>query len=177
MSNTQAAVAIFHSHEKAEEAIRELQKSGFDMKTLSIVGKDYHTDEHVVGYYNAGDRMKYWGKLGAFWGGFWGLLFGSAFFWVPGIGPLLVAGPLAMSIVGALEGAVVTGGFTALGAALYSIGIPKDSVLRYETEIKNDKLLLVVHGTAEEVQRAKDLLHQTQSQTMTVHAEAAKASV
>ena len=44
------------------------------------IGRDYHTDENVIGYYNAGDRMKYWGKLGAFWGGFWGLLFGSAFF-------------------------------------------------------------------------------------------------
>jgi hypothetical protein len=54
----------------------------------------------VIGYYNAGDRMKYWGKLGAFWGGFWGLLFGSAFFLIPGVGPLLVAGPLVGWIVG-----------------------------------------------------------------------------
>ena len=71
------------------------------MKKLSIVGKDYHTDEHVVGYYNAGDRMMYWGKLGAFWGGLWGMRFGSAFFFVPGVGPLLVAGPLVTWIVGA----------------------------------------------------------------------------
>ena len=100
MSDKNSVVAVFESHDKAEDAVRELQKSGFDMKKLSIVGRDYHTDEHVVGYYNAGDRMKYWGKLGAFWGGFWGLLFGSAFFWVPGIGPLLVAGPLAAAILG-----------------------------------------------------------------------------
>ena len=86
-SDKNSVVAIFESHERAEDAIRELQKSGFDMKKLSIIGKDYHTEENVVGYYNAGDRMKYWGKLGAFWGGFWGILFGSAFFWVPGIGP------------------------------------------------------------------------------------------
>ena len=99
-SDTNSVVAIFESHGQAEDAIRELQKDGFDMKKLSIVGKDYHTEEHVVGYYNAGDRMKYWGKLGAFWGGFWGLLFGSAFFWIPGIGQVLVAGPLVMWIVG-----------------------------------------------------------------------------
>ena len=91
MSDKNSVVAIFESHDRAEDAIRELQKSGFDMKKLSIVGKDYHTEEHVVGYYNTGDRMKYWGKLGAFWGGFWGMLFGSAFFWLPGIGPVLVA--------------------------------------------------------------------------------------
>ena len=70
----------------------------------------------TLGYYNTGDRMMYWGKLGAFWGGLWGLLFGSAFFLVPGIGPLVVAGPLVTWIVGALEGAVVMGGFSALGA-------------------------------------------------------------
>jgi hypothetical protein len=171
MSKQNSVVAIFASHNQAEDAIRELQKDGFDMKKLSIVGKDYHTDEHVVGYYNTGDRMLYWGKLGAFWGGFWGLLFGSAFFWVPGVGQLLVAGPLVMWIVGALETAVVTGGLTALGAGLYSIGIPKNSVLQYETAVKNDKLLLVAHGTAAEVERARDLLHQTEAETTTVHAE------
>jgi uncharacterized membrane protein len=177
MSNTNSVVAIFESHDQAEDAIRELQKDGFDMKKLSIVGKDYHTEEHVVGYYTTGDRMAYWGKLGAFWGGFWGLLFGSAFFWVPGIGQLLVAGPLVVWIVGALESAAVTGGLTALGAGLYSIGIPKNSVMKYETEVKNGKLLLVVHGTADEVARARDLLHQTGVKSTTVHAEPADVAV
>ena len=103
MSDKNSVVAIFESHDRAEDAIRELQKSGFDMKKLSIIGKDYHTEENVVGYYTTGERMKYWGKLGAFWGGFWGILFGSAFFWLPGIGTVLVAGPLVVWIVGALE--------------------------------------------------------------------------
>ena len=99
MSEKNAVVAVYPSHSQAEEALKELQKSGFDMKKMSIVGKDYHSDEQVVGYYNAGDRMKRWGKYGAFWGGFWGLLFGSAFFAIPGIGPVLVAGPLVAWIV------------------------------------------------------------------------------
>ncbi len=177
MSNTNSVVAVFESHDRAEEAIRELQRDGFDMKRLSIVGKDYHTEEHVVGYYTTGDRMLYWGKVGAFWGGFWGLLFGSAFFWVPGIGPLLVAGPMVAWFVGALEGAAVVGGVSALGAALASIGIPKNSVLQYETEVKNGKLLLVAHGTADEVERARDLLRQTRAKTTTVHAEQAAVGV
>ena len=74
MSETNSVVAIYGTHSEAEEAVKELQRSGYDMKKMSIVGKDYHTDEHVVGYYNAGDRMKYWGKQGAFWGGIWGIL-------------------------------------------------------------------------------------------------------
>jgi uncharacterized membrane protein len=170
-SEKNSVVAIFHSHDEAEAAVRELQKDGFDMKSLSIVGKDFHTEEHVVGYYTTGDRMLYWGKLGAVWGGFWGLMFGSAFFWVPGFGQLLVAGPLVVWIVAALEGAVVTGGLTALGAGLYSIGIPKNSVLQYETEVKNGKLLLVAHGTVEEVKRAKALLDQTSANPTVFHGE------
>ena len=149
--------------------MQELQRAGFDMKKLSIVGKDYHTDEHVVGYYNTGDRMKYWGKLGAFWGGFWGLLFGSAFFAIPGIGPVLVAGPLVSWIVGALEGAAVVGGLTAIGAGLYSIAIPKDSILRYELALKADKFLLLAHGTTDQVARAKDILTTTHPSELGVH--------
>ena len=144
-----SVVAIYKSHTEAEAAVKELQRSAFDMKKLSIVGRDYHTDEHVIGYYNAGDRMKYWGKTGAFWGGIWGLLFGSAFFLIPGVGPLLVAGPLVGWIVGALEGAVVVGGLSAIGAGLCSLGIPKDSILRYETALKTGKFVVIAHGTAD----------------------------
>ena len=169
MSNKNSVVAVFASHDKAEDAVRKLQKSGFDMKKLSIVGKDYHTDEHVVGYYNAGDRMMYWGKLGAFWGGFWGLLIGSAFFWVPGIGPLLVAGPLAAAIIGALENAVLVGGLSALGAGLYSLGIPKDSVVEYETAVKAGNLVLVAHGTPEDVAKAKSIVEQTDATKTVAH--------
>jgi len=171
MSEKNSVVAVFASHNQAEDAVRDLQKSGFDMKKLSIVGKDYHTDEHVVGYYNAGDRMLYWGKLGAFWGGLWGLLFGSAFFFVPGIGPLVMAGPLVAWMVGALEGAAVLGGFSALGAALASIGIPNDSILQYEANLKAGKFLLILHATPEEVERAKDRLDDTQAVETMIHSE------
>ena len=84
MSDKNSVVAIFDSHDRAEDAIRELQKSGFDMKKLSIIGRDYHTEENVVGDHTTGDRMMYWGKLGAFWGGFWGLLFGFRILLGPG---------------------------------------------------------------------------------------------
>jgi len=169
MSNQNAVVGIYKAHTDADAAVKELQKSGFDMKTLSVVGKDYHTEENVVGFYNAGDRMKFWGKLGAFWGGLWGLLFGSAFFVIPGLGQLVVLGPLALMIVGALEGAVVTGGLTALGAGLYSLGIPKDSIVKYETAVKSDKFLVIAHGSASDVARAKSILESTANEDLAVH--------
>jgi len=169
MAENGAVVGIYNSHTDAEASIKGLQRSGFDMKKLSIVGKDYHTEEHVIGYYNAGDRMKLWGKRGAFWGGFWGLLFGSALFVVPGIGPLIVFGPLVAWIVAGLEGAVVVGGLSALGAGLYSIGIPKNSIVQYEAALKSDKFLVIAHGTAGEVAKAKSIIEATGAAQTAIH--------
>jgi uncharacterized membrane protein len=169
MSEKNSVVAIFNIHTEAEAAVKELQKAGFDMKKLSIVGKDYHSEENVVGYYNTGDRVKYWGKLGAFWGGLWGILFGSALFFIPGIGPIVVGGPLVAWIIGVLEGAAILGGFSAVGAALYGIGIPKNSIVKYETSLKSDKFLLVAHGTREEVEKARTILETTSATETTIH--------
>jgi len=176
MTRNNSVVAIYKSHSQAEAAVKELQHSGFDMKKLSIVGRDYHTDEHVIGYYNAGDRMKYWGKTGAFWGGIWGLLFGSAFFLIPGVGPVLVAGPLVAWVIGALEGAVVVGGLSAIGACLYGLGVPKDSILRYETALKIGKFVLLAHGTADEASHARDIINRTHPEELEEHLAASRTT-
>jgi hypothetical protein len=169
MSEQNAVIGIFNSHIEAEKSIKGLQQSGFDMKKLSIVGKDFHPEENVVGYYNSSDRVAFWGKLGAFWGGLWGLLFGSALFVIPGIGPLIVFGPLVGWIVGALEGAVVIGSLSAFAAALYGIGIPKDSLVKYETAVKSAKFLVIAHGTAGQVAQAKSILDTAGAEQTDVH--------
>jgi hypothetical protein len=169
MSTHASVVAIYNTHEQAEGAVKELQHAGVDMKSLSIAAKDTHTDEHVVGYYNAGDRMMYWGKTGAFWGGFWGLLFGSAAFMIPGIGPLLVAGPLVAWIVAGLEGAAVVGGLSAAGAGLFSLGIPKDSVLKYEVALESDAYLLLFHGGRDAARQVEKLLATSGHHSLEAH--------
>jgi len=169
MKENNSIVAIYSSHTSAEIAVKVLQESGFDMKELSIVGRDYHTDEHVVGYYNAGDRMKVWGKTGAFWGALWGFMFGPAFFWIPGIGPLLVAGPMISWIIAGLESAIAVGGMSVIGAGLCSIGIPKNSIIRYETEIKTGKFVLVANGSVDEIIKAKDILNATKPLVLEEH--------
>jgi uncharacterized membrane protein len=176
MSIQNSVVAIYPTHTEADQAVKELQRSGVDMHKLSIVGKGYHTDEHAVGYYNTGDRMKYWGKVGAFWGGFWGLLFGSAFFMIPGLGPILAAGPVVAWIVAGLEGAVEVGALGALGAGLYSIGIPKDSIVKYEAALKTDQFLLIAHGTAAKVAKAKDIIETTHPAQCSLHSGEVKAA-
>ena len=72
-------------------------------------------------------------------------------------------------IVGALEGAVVVGGLGAIGAGLCSIGIPKDSVVSYETAIGSDQFLVLAHGTADDVAKAKDIMQTTQPVEVAVH--------
>ena len=69
MTEPNSVVAVFPDHKSAEAAVKKLAGEGINMKHLSVVGKGYHTDEHVVGFYNAGDRIKFWGANGAFWGG------------------------------------------------------------------------------------------------------------
>jgi hypothetical protein len=158
MTDLNAVVAVFADHQGAEGAVKKLADAGIDMKHLSVVGKGYHTDEKVVGFYNAGDRIKFWGKRGAFWGGLWGWLFGGVFMFIPVVGHVVVLGYLATMVMSAIEGAVVVGGLSALGAALYSTGIPKDSVVAYETALKADNFLVMAHGPAEEMARAKAIL-------------------
>jgi hypothetical protein len=173
MSELSSVVAVYNSHEEAEAALKKLQDASFDVTKVSIIGKDFRTEEKVVGYYTTGDRMKYWGAMGAFWGGLWGLLLGAGLFLIPGVGPVLVAGPFLAILLGALESAVLVGGISALVAGLVSLGIPKDQALKYEAYVKADKYLLVVHGTQEEVERARQILSETSPISLETSAKAA----
>jgi hypothetical protein len=177
MEKTDTIIAVFPDHNAAEGAVKRLAQAGFDLKTLSVVGKGYHTDEKVVGFYNVGDRVKFWGRQGAFWGGLWGLFFGGLFITIPVVGYVGVLGYLATVMIAAIENAVVVGGLSALGASLYSIGVPKGSVIQYETALKADSFLLMAHGPAAEVNRAKTLLAAMSPSQLDVHAAGKAAEV
>jgi hypothetical protein len=153
-----ASCYIFNTHLEAEAAIHSLSRAGFDLKKLSLVGSGYHSEEKPVGFYTVGDKIKTWGGVGAFWGGMWGLLLGPAVFFLPGLGLLALAGPVVAGLVAALEGAVVVGGISALGAALTQIGVPEDQVIKYETALKVDKYLLMVHGSEEDKAKVSSAL-------------------
>jgi hypothetical protein len=157
-TNEHAVVGVFASHLRAEAAVKALQEAGMDMKTLSIVGKNYQTEEHAVGYYTAGDRMLHWGGQGAFWGSLWGILFGGGLFLIPGVGPIVAMGPVVGWIVGALEGAAVGGTAGIVGAALLNLGVPQDEVIKYETEVKAGRFLVLARGNAGEIERAHRIL-------------------
>ena len=164
-----AIVAVFKDHQGAEEAIKQLTAAGFEMKNLSVVGKGYHTEEKVVGFYSAGDRIKFWGTRGAFWGGLGGLFFGGLFMTIPVVGHVVVLGYLAATMLSAVESAVLVGGMSALGAAIYGLGLPKDSVIEYEAAVKADDFLVMARGTTLEIARAKTILGAINPERLDVH--------
>ena len=170
MKTIESAIAVFDDHQKAEDAIKRLSAGGFDVRNLSVVGKGYHTDEKVIGFYNMEDRVKFWGSRGAFWGGLWGLFFGGLFLTIPVVGHVIVLGYLAVTAISAIESAVVVGGFSAFGAALYGMGIPRDSVIEYEADVKANSFLVMAHGTAEEMERAEAILSTAQPNRLQLHA-------
>src|SRR5450830_500377 len=147
-ANTKLTQAhIFKTREAAEIAVRNLGQAGIDLQQLSLIGKGYHSEEHPVGFYTMGDRIKSWGGTGAFWGALFGLLAAPAMILFPGVG-----------VVAALEGAVAVGGLSALGAALVQLGVRNDEVVRYQTAIKADEFVLLVHGDAALQARANTVL-------------------
>jgi hypothetical protein len=169
MERTDISVARFADHTQAEMAVKALARAGVDMKQLSIVGRGYHTEENVVGFYNAGGRIRFWGKYGAFWGSLWGLFGAGIFLSSPMTGPVMALGALAAIALSAVEGAVAFGASGAIGAAIYSMGIPENSVLEYEHALKADSFLVFVHGTAGDVARAKSILATVKPTHLDVH--------
>ncbi len=168
-SKDSAAVAVYEHHPEAANAVNLLWKNGFSHKELTIIGKGYYSEDNVIGCYTTGDGAKHWGKAGTFWGGVWGLLAPSAFFVIPGVGPIAVAGSAVTWITGALDGSTVVPDLSALGAALCSIGIPSDSAVKYESAINAGKYLLIAHGKPQEAESARRILNTTGAQEISTH--------
>lgn len=151
-------IGVFDTRSGAEAAMNALARGGFDMHKLSVFGKGGHADDHPHGFYALGDRVRAWGASGGFWGAAWALLLGSAVFVMPPFGIVAAAGPFAAALIAAFEGAAIVGGVSALSAALASVGVPHDRALRYESDVLADRFLVIVHGSAEDVENARRIL-------------------
>ena len=97
------------------------------------------------------------------------MFLGGLFMTVPVVGHIVVLGYLATVVFSGIETAIVVGGLSALGAALYSIGVPKDSVIQYESDLKADAFLVMAHGPAAEMARAKTILGMANPSRLDVH--------
>jgi uncharacterized membrane protein len=152
-----ATVAVYHTHQAAEEAVRRLQNSGIPVNRISIIGRDWQVREDVQGFYHAGDAVAEGATSGAWFGGLFGLLLGFGLFVIPVAGTLLVLGPLGGLIAGAIGGA----GIGAIVGGLMSLGIPKDEAIKYQSRLEAGQFLVVVHGSVDEINRAHAVLEGT----------------
>ena len=163
-----ATVAVFDRHEAADAAVRALRDRGVDPAKLAVIGRGVHSEDRVVGFYNTGRQIKHWGAYGALWGGLWGwLVFGL--FWIPGVGHVTAAGWIVANLASAAGGAAVGGGAGAIAAALRGVGVPDDAIPQYESALKADRYLIVVHGTAGDVEAAKAILDTTDATQVDLH--------
>jgi hypothetical protein len=151
-------VAVYRDHAAAEQALRQLHQAGFAMDDLSIIGRDFEMSEEPVGFITAGDYAKAGAETGTWFGGLFGLCIGAAFLILPGIGPVVVAGPIVTTVLGAIEGALAGSALGYLAGALVGWGIPRDRAIKYETQIKGGKFIVVVRGLPEVITRARSLL-------------------
>jgi hypothetical protein len=151
-------VAVYPDHAKAEHAVRQLHQAGFPLGDLSIVGRDFQVTEEPFGFISPSDYAKVGAETGAWFGGMFGLFIGAGFLILPGLGPIVVAGPIAASLLAGIEGAMAGTALGSLAGALVGWGVPKDRALKYETLVKGGKFLVLVRSVPEVVARARSLL-------------------
>jgi hypothetical protein len=162
ITNKHEVIHVFPTHVQAEEAVLALEKSGFDMQKISIIGQDYQTTEHVRGFLTWKDAAQSGASGGAYWGSFFGGLFGiltgAGALFIPGMGPVVIAGPIVGVLAGWIEGTLIGGVGAALGGgivgALVGLGIPEGKALKYETDIKAGSFMVIASGTDAEFKQA-----------------------
>jgi hypothetical protein len=152
-----AAYGIFPTRTAAETAVDRLTAAGFSTQDVSVLmadrsgSKDFATEKNT----KAPEGTTTGVGVGGVLGGTLGLLAGIGALAIPGVGPLIAAGP----IMAALAGLGVGGAVGGLVGALVGLGIPEYEAKRYEGHVKDGGILVSVHcDSSDEVSRAKDIL-------------------
>ena len=159
-SKMTAVFGIYPTTSQAERSVDRLMASGFTSDDISVLLPDHNSTKEFAHEKNtkAPEGTTTGVAASGAIGGTLGLLAGIGALAIPGVGPLIAAGP----IMGALAGLGVGGAVGGLIGALVGMGIPEYEAKRYEGRIKDGGVLLSVHcDTSDQITRAKDLLKQT----------------
>ena len=173
MTQESSVVCLYVDVDAAEEAVQKLGAGGFPLEQVSIISKDMVSEKKVHGFVTSCDVAKASARTGAWVGGIFGLLTGAALMWVPGVGPLVVAGSLTTMLLGGVEGAVAGAAVSGFLGWLTGLGISRQHILKYEESIKTGKCLVVAHGTPEQVAKASTILEATRPAEIERHVQAA----
>ena len=149
-----SVIGVYGSHEKALSALSELQKSGYPIRHLSIIGKADIKDRHI--HVKEKDTVeKAILSIGTAGGAVLGILTSIGVFAIPGFGLLYGAGAF-VGICAGLELGFMTGG---IGVILTTIiGVDKSIAHRYEKYLNEDKFLVLAQGTEKQVDHAKQIM-------------------
>ncbi len=168
MSKKNTCVLLYSNHKNLELDINALQTQSFDMNAISIVGKVQQHKTLVTGLYTMGGQIRYLGDQARFWNNLWAILNGAGFFSVPGFGAIITAGPIVHLLTKKYGDIQVGNDLSVFGLALFSMGIPLNSIRHYEKSVNSKKFLLIIHGLHNDVELACQLLH-SKTQQVTVH--------
>ena len=155
-----AVYGIYSNRATAETAVNQFLRSGFSNDDVSVLMSDIKSTKDFAAEKDtkAPEGTAAGAGVGAIVGGTLGLLAGIGALAIPGVGPLIAAGP----IMGALAGVGAGGAVGGLVGALVGMGIPEYEAKRYEGRVKEGGILVSIHcDTSEEISRAKDLFKAT----------------
>ncbi|MGU3471628.1 general stress protein [Paenibacillus sp. D51F] len=144
---------VFRDDDHALRAIEELQATGFKRDELSVLTQD---KERYEGMMDESGTMAPEGiaagvTTGGLAGGAVGLLAGLGALAIPGIGPLLAAGPIVAAISGAAVGASTLG----IAGGLVGMGFPENEAERFQNEVKDGRILVLAEADRHD---ARDIL-------------------
>lgn len=153
-------VAVYPDHESVERAVSRLHADGFEMRDLSIVGRDFRLNEgETAEPMTTSDYATTGAEFGAVVGGLFGVCVGMAVLILPGLGPVIVAGPIAAALAGGAEGSLAGASLGALVGALVGWGVPHDRAVAYRDHVKSGKYLVLARGDAAKLEHARAVLH------------------
>lgn len=168
MFKKNTCVLLYSNHKNLERDINVLQTQSFDMNAVSIIGKVQQHKTLVTGLYTMGGQIRYQGNQARFWNDLRAILNGAGFFSVPDFGALIAAGPIVHLLTKEYGDMEVGNGLSVFGLALFSMGIPINSIRHYEKSVNSEKFLLIIHGLHNDIELACQLLH-SKTQQVTVH--------
>jgi len=150
--------AICKSFDEVERTVAFLHRSEVDLRSVSTLGLAANKPTEVVGFYLSEGTFKVWGEGQRIQEDFLASRTRVGLFVLPGLGPVLSSGPFLQALADAVEGRLVVGSSSCVGAALICLGVPRIRVLRYESVLKAKECLVIYHGPTEETKRVKGLL-------------------